>query len=157
MNQKKKVGAAVPSYNVCKEILPMKNRRKLAVKVMKYVNAYTKWDFRIWTNGDSYAVATSLKNDKGQEMAIHYVMEKNGAQILVLTNACRCTTAFVQEKINAAGLGFPVYAKELKKSVIAIETPVTLKDLDKKMHVIAGGKMTAMIQIMTGIIHEKGE
>lgn len=134
----------------------MRNRRKLAVKVMKYLNAFTQWHFQIWTNGDSYAIATTLKNDKGQEMAIHYVIEKAGAQLLVLTNACKCTTGFVQGKINAAKLGFPVCAKkELWQSAVAVESPMDLKFLDKKMHIIATERMTALMAIVTEIIDEK--
>lgn len=133
----------------------MKEGKELAAKVKNFLNVYTSWNFQIQQEGDSYVVGTSLENEQGQHMIVSYEIHNESVRLRVTAIDCKCTLEYIMEKVKSAGLQFKVNAVELGESVFALEKAMTSKVLDHRLFAIARDQMTAMMEIMTEIIHEK--
>lgn len=134
-----------------REFLAIKKGRKLACKIMEYVNAFTPWDFWIYTNGEWYGIGTMAKDDP--VMIISFVIREDGVQLLAVADGCKFDTESVRDKIDAKNLNFAVFPKEMEEAY-AIVTSMSLDELDNEAPIIVRKKIPAMLQIMDGLIHE---
>lgn len=141
-----------------REILNMtiKNLKELAKKVLKYVNDYTHINFELRQEGDTYAVGQNLVNPDGQEILVYYMLKNDGAVLRVIADNCKFSLDSLENEVKEAELIFPVCAKDMQYSTLALESPMTLDALDQELQTIVRERMGTMVAIMSKILQEKG-
>lgn len=135
----------------------MNKRNILAVKVMDLLNEYTAkvgWVFKLEQENDCYVINTSLKHQKGTDMSIAYIIEKDYARLRVIFNNSNCTSEYLKEKIKASKVNFEIGALKLENSKFALESLMTLDTLKEETYTIANEQMRPMINIVTEIVNE---
>ena len=135
----------------------MNKRNILAVKIMDFLNEYTAtagWVFELEQVGDSYVVSTTLKHQKGTDMTISYIIEKDCARLRVAFDNRICTSEYLKDKVIEANPNFDVTALKLEDSVFALESTTTLDTLKEDTYTIANERMTALMEIVTDIANE---
>lgn len=130
----------------------MSKQKELAVKVMKFANETTHWDFQMEQAGNSYFIMTAFRNQKGQEITICYQIEKDMAELQVISINSRYDYEFLQKKIDGLGLNYPVYAMGVGDRNISIVSPIPSELLDRYMAVIVRKRMVDMLDAMADII-----
>lgn len=131
----------------------MNQQKELAVKVMKFANEFSHWNFQIEQGKGSYFVKTALKDQKGQEITICYEIAEELAELQVISMDSRYDFEFLQKKVNVIGHRYPVYAMGVGDRNISIVSPMPLGVLDRYMPVIVRERMIEMFQTMTDIIN----
>ncbi|MCX4297546.1 MAG: hypothetical protein OSJ73_11000 [Lachnospiraceae bacterium] len=131
----------------------MKREKELAIKVMKFANEFTHWNFKMEQNVDFYHVGTTLNNEKGQEMAIYYLIGDGWVELMVISMNGKYDQKSLQGKINKIALRYPVYAIGIGDDNIAINSPMPLEVFDRDMAIIIRERMVDMIQEMTDILN----
>ena len=131
----------------------MSNQKKLAVKVMEYANEFTGWNFGIEQRDNTYLVGATLSNEKGQEIAVYYLIGKGKAELQVISMNNKYDYEFIKKKINKVTRGYPVCAMGMEQNSIIISSPMPLEVLDRDMTVIIRKRMTDMIQLMTDALN----
>lgn len=131
----------------------MNQQKKLAIKVMALANDFTGWGFQMKQEDNIYLVWTELHNQKGQDMEIYYLIGEEGAQLMVLSPNCRYDDCYVNERVNAIPLEYPVYSLEMGKNSLSINSPMPLEVLDSQMGTIVLRRMADMAEAMTDIIN----
>ena len=102
---------------------------------------------------DFYHVGTTLNNEKGQEMAIYYLIGDGWVELMVISMNGKYDQKSLQGKINKIALRYPVYAIGIGDDNIAINSPMPLEVFDRDMAIIIRERMVDMIQEMTDILN----
>lgn len=129
----------------------MSRAKELAVKLMKYANEITHWNFLMEQEEDVYFVGTAFRNQRGQEMGIYYLIGEGMAELQVISMNSRYDYGFLKKKVNEIALEHPVYAMGMGDNNIAIKSPMLLEVLDRDMATIVRKRMVAMLQAMADI------
>lgn len=133
----------------------MDKRMKLAVKVKDYLISYTNRGFEVLQEDGCYLVYTNLKRtrEKENEMNICYYIGQDSARIQVAVNDFKCTKEQFVRAADAKEIKFNLNAMQADESLF-LTSQVSLKELDREIHIIAKERMATMMEIITNIIKE---
>lgn len=130
----------------------MTKQRELAVKVMKFANETTHWDFQMEQVGESYLITTAFRNQRGQKMAVCYQIGEDMAELQVISMNSRYDYESLQKRVNGLGLSCPVYGVVAGDKNLAIVSPIPSELLDRYVAVIVRKRMVDMLDAMADII-----
>lgn len=131
----------------------MNKQKELAVKVMKFANEFTHWNFQMKKEGDIHLVGTTLSNGKGQEIAIYYLIGESCAELRIISMDNKYDYGFLESKIKKMALRYPMYAMGVDENIISINSPILLEVLERDMADIISKRMVDMLQAMTDILN----
>lgn len=130
----------------------MNREKEIALKVMEFVNEFTHWNFQMEQEGNLYLVETILSNQRGQEIAIRYLIGGSWAELQVISMNNKYDFELLEKKINRIALRYPVYGMGIEDNSVSIKSPMLLEVLDRDIAVIIRERMVDMIQAMTDIL-----
>lgn len=131
----------------------MNKQKELAVKVMKFANEFTHWNFQIEKEGDIHIVGTILSNGKGQETAIYYLIGEDCAVLKVVSMGNKYDYGFLESQVKKMAMKYPIYAMGVEGDSISINSPILTGVLERDMADIISKRMVDMLQAMTDILN----
>lgn len=131
----------------------MNKQKELAVKVMKFANEFTHWNFQMEKEGNIYIVGTTLSNDKGQETAIYYLIGEGCAELKVVSVDNKYDYGFLKRQTKKIAKRYPIYVMGVEGDSISINSPILLEVLERDMADIISKRMVDMLQAMTDILN----
>lgn len=131
----------------------MSREKELAVKVMKFANEFTHWNFQMEKEGNIHLVGTALKNRKGSIITIYFIVVEDDAQLSVVSENCRYDDMFANKKIKELEMKYPVDVLKAGKNIISLHSPMPSEVLDRDMPAVIMQRMVDMVQTITDIIN----